>query len=64
MLVDALVAAVVLEICGAIGVFVADSSIDRAIGLDVGWLFAVDDVWTGKYDAKFDGVCDGCTRTG
>lgn len=64
MLVEELVVAVVLDICGAIGVFVADSSIDGTRGLDVGWLFAVDGVSTGKYDAKFDGVCDGCTRTG
>ena len=45
MLVDVLVAAVVLEICGAIGVFVVDSSIDGARGLYVGWLVAVDGMW-------------------
>ena len=64
MLVDVLVAAVVLEICGAIGVFVVDSSIDGARGLDVGWLVAVDGMWIWKYDAKLDEVCDSCTGTG
>ena len=64
MLIDVLVAAVVFQICRAIGVFLVASSIDGTKGLDVGWLVAADSVWIGKYNAKLNEVCNGCTGTG